>query len=327
MHKRSLPFEPSDPETLRAIPRACSDEREAILFLEGLRWNGKPFCPRTKCGSYDVYAMRDRASGERERHYRWRCRSCAKQFSVRTNTPMACTNLPAHVWMTALWMMTTSKKGVPALQIARMTGVTPKWALFLAHRIRHAVTDITPPRKLVGELQADECFIGGKPRNSNFKRKPKRATKTPVVAVVETGGEVRARVLKPSENVDAETLHAFLVDNADPNSRLMTDEWAGYRGLGQYFKGRHHRVNHSHYEYARKANGLTVTTNGIESFWSMLRRRMVVHHAVSVRHLARYVAEAQFAWNTRIFADADRLRMMVIRGEGKRLLYRRRKAA
>ena len=318
----------SDPATLRSIPKACSDEREAVVFLEQLRWNGKPFCPREGCASLDVYAMKDRKTGERERHYRWRCRGCGKQFSVRTNTPMADTNLPLRVWMTALWMQVTSKKGVPALQVARMTGVSYKWALFLCHRIRHAVAETGEAGKLVGVVEADECFIGGKPRLGNFGQRRVVKAKMPVIGVMARGGDVRAFVI-PQPTVHVEDTKAFLAENVDmARSHLVTDESALYRVARRSFS-RHSMVNHQYFEWARrsKATGFVATTNTIEGFWGLLKKRIgATHHAVSAAHLHRYVAEACFHWNTRQYADADRLRMAVIRGEGKRLLYRRRAA-
>lgn len=316
---------PSDKDELSAIPRACSDEAEAVAFLERLRWNGKPFCPREGCCSYDVYAMKDRKTGARERNFRLRCRGCGKQFSVRTGTPMEGTNLPLRVWLTALWMQVTSKKGVPALQVARMTGVSYKWALFLCHRVRHAVTDFQPGRKLAGTLEADECYIGGKPRHGNFGARRVKKPKTPVIAVMERGGDMRAQVMS-DEPVTRKTVHSFLNRHADERSHLMSDESALYSGMRQRFR-KHEMVNHAYFEWVRKpvrGGGPTVTTNTIEGFWGLLKKRIgATHHAVSVEHLPRYVAEACFHWNTRMFSDFDRLRMAVIRGEGKRLFYER----
>jgi transposase-like protein len=323
-------YVPSDPAMLRAVPKACADEREAVLFLEGLRWNGKPFCPRSECGSFDVYAMKDRKTGERERHYRLRCRRCRKQFSVRTGTPMEGTNLPLTAWLTALWMQVTSKKGVPALQVARMTGVSYKWALFLCHRVRHAVTDTEGARKLSGDIEADEAYIGGKSRRGNFDANYKFSPKIPVVAVLERGGEVRAQVMC-DEPMNMKSVQSFMIAETSEDSRLSTDESSLYRGLGYHYKGKHHRVNHRYFEWVRwpsRDSSFAVTTNTVEGFWGLLKKRIgATHHSVSLRHMHRYVSEACFLWNTRHFSDGDRLRMAVIRGEGKRLYYRRHVAA
>lgn len=321
------PATPANEITAGAIA-ACQTEADATAFLELLRWNGKAECPR--CRSANVYAMQNAAGTGREPAFRWRCRekACHKKFSVRTGTPMERTNIPLRVWLQVLWLQVTSKKGIPSLQIARMTGLSYKSALFLTHRVRHAVSGAE--RKLTGDVEADESYFGGVPRKANNRAKPPVVKdKMAVVGIVErgAGGLVRA---KPIAEVTAETLAEFVTASAQTGGRLFTDDLSAYRKVGRKFRG-HRAVIHSAGEYARRSlknPGLVIHTNTIEAFWSLLTKRIgATHHAVSAKHLEKYIQEACFHWNTRGYDDGDRLRMAVIKGEGKHLAYQRHVAA
>ncbi len=171
------------------IPMACADEDVAVAFLEDLRWGDNPCCPR--CGDCDVYQMRSRGGG-REKGYRWRCRGCKQQHTVRTGTVMEDSRIPLRVWCHAYWRAASSKKGVSALQIKRETGISYKSALFLMHRIRWAMAD-NGSGLLDGQVEADETYVGPRGRRGS---KPGRSTelKTPVFAAIQRDGEVRARV-------------------------------------------------------------------------------------------------------------------------------------
>lgn len=190
------------------IPAACVDETKAVEFLEKQRWCDDPKCPR--CESKDVYQMRDRKTGERNKDFRWRCRGCGKQYTVRTGTVFEDSRIALTHWCLAFWRACSSKKGVSALQIKRETGLTYKSALFLMHRIRWAMAN-TPEGKLRGTVEVDETYVGGKPRASKpiyrpvYKGRPElgmkrykgrapdfQDRKTPVVALVERGGRVKA---------------------------------------------------------------------------------------------------------------------------------------
>jgi len=315
-------------EASRAIlddaPKACMDELAAVEFLERMRWPEGVCCPR--CGDVNVYAMKGRRSGKREAHYRWRCRGCKRQFSVRTATVMEQTNIPLRHWCMALWLHTSGRKGVAATQISRMTGVSYKWALFMCHRIRHAMTQ-DGKGKLKGEVEADEAYIGGRFRRKNrHARKPKfnQWDKTPVLGIVQRGGELRA---KPVKRITGGNVRHFVKSNVDESATFCTDDLRLYREIGRGFKGGHIAVEHQIFEYVRyprAGSGTTVVghTNTLESFWSHLKRKLDgVHHSVSERHLGRYVDEAVFNWNTRGIGDGERLRLVVKKTEGKRLVY------
>ena len=194
-------------------------------------WNGtggKDIPDAPHCGDTNVYQMQA-AGGGREKYYRWRCRGCKQQFSVRTGTVYEDSRVPLRHWCYAFWRASTSKKGVSALEIKRHTGLSYKSALFLLHRIRYAMAP-AEAGQLGGTVEVDETYVGGKPRNKGPLSKRGRGTsKQPVVALVERGGEVRTRVIA---DVSTRTLTAAIREHVRPSARIMTDEMASYRGIG-----------------------------------------------------------------------------------------------
>lgn len=286
-------------------------------FFERLRWGGDPACPR--CGDTAVRQMQDK-DGNRNKRFLWRCYGCKRQFTVRIGTVYEDSPIPLRIWCHAFWRACSSKKGVSALQIKRETGVSYKSALFLMHRIRLAMRiDPTTPRKLSGTVEADETFVGGKPRYRGTQRGPRKAkfghasVKPPVFAVVERGGEVRAAVIT---SVTKDNLAANLRRFVDLRSRLITDEERGYMAIGPEFEGGHDTVKHSSYEYVRG----DVHTNTIEGFFSLIKRGIYgTYHAVSRKHLHRYVDEFAFRYNTRWLDDGERTLQAIRKADGKRL--------
>lgn len=139
---------------LDAMRDACADEARAVEFLEARRWGDSPRCPRDGCRSTAVKRMKDRTTGGRERHYRWRCKSCNRMFSVRTGTTFEESRLKLKVWVYAIWRASSSKKGCSALELSRQMEITHKSALFVLRRIRHGMGVVTAP-PLNGTLEAD----------------------------------------------------------------------------------------------------------------------------------------------------------------------------
>lgn len=314
------------------VPRACSDELAAVEFLESLRWDGEFSCPR--CGDTNVYQMQGRDGG-RERGYRWRCRGCGDQYTVRTGTVMEDSRIPLRFWVHAYWRAASSKKGVSALQLKRETGLTYKSALFLLHRIRWAMADSAPP-KLGGDVEVDETYVGGKPRRpveaskayqrtTGRKVKPGPSAdfvdrKIEVVALVSRDGQARAYV---AADVQGHNLKDAIREHVAPSATIHTDQLPRYKGIGKDFAGGHHTVNHSVKEYARRDGNRLVTTNTVEGFFALLKRGVIgTYHAVSKKHLHRYVSEFEFRWNHRRIDDGARVKKLIQAGEGKRLRYR-----
>ncbi len=292
--------------------------------MERQRWGETPACPR--CGDTDVVQMRAK-DGSRNARYLWRCHGCKQQFTVRVGTIMEDSPIALRHWCYAFWAACAGKKGVSALQIQRQTGLSYKSALFMMHRIRYAMTPDFAPPKLSGIVEADETYVGGKKphltreqrlelRAQGYKRMPKGPdTKTPVMALVQRGGEVRAMVVP---TITANNVREVLVRNIDPSARLMTDDAKVYRRVGKPFAS-HESVNHSLYEYVRGE----IHTNTVESFFSRLKRQLYgTHHAVSPKHLHRYVAEVAFKHNTRWFEDGERTVRAIQGADGKRLRYK-----
>lgn len=326
-------------DTIAALPAACANEGAAVAFLESQRWDSEPVpCPH--CGAVgNCYQMKDR-TGARSKRFLWRCKDCGKTFTVRTGTVFAESLIPLSKWCHALWATASAKNGISALELMRRIQVTYKTALFMAHRIKHAMGhDPRTDPKLSGVVEADETYVGGKPRyksDSTFQgplpigkfskqplypytpsRRGRSLThRVPVFAVVERGGEVRTRVIA---NVTAANIRDALLDHTEPSkSALMTDDFPSYRAVGKPF-GAHGIIRHSVREYVRG----DVHTNTIEGFFSRVKRKLIgTHHAVSRKHLHRYMGEAAFIYNTRDLNDGERTVALIRRTEGKRLMYR-----
>ncbi|HYL90627.1 MAG TPA: IS1595 family transposase [Burkholderiales bacterium] len=306
----------NDP-VIESLPLACANEEAAVEFMEKQRWGDHPACPF--CGSLAVYKMMDsKEPSKRQANFRWRCKEkeCHAQFTVRVGTVFEESRIPLKHWAFAFWRAATSKKGISALEIHRQTGVSYKSALFMLHRIRHAMdeTDIEP---LNGIVEVDEVYIGGKPRRihgTRFTDAKTKDRKTPVIGMIERGGRVRPKVLA---DVNAENLKAAINANIARGSRIMTDDLPSYRGLKRD-GWQHEFVKHSMYEFVRG----DVTTNAIEGFFGLMKRGINgIYHSVSKKHLHRYLSEYQFRFNNRDLTDGERAVAAIKAAQGKRLTY------
>jgi transposase-like protein len=296
---------------LEALKNASVSETLAVEFLEKQRWSGEPACPR--CGSVEVYMMMGR-DGSRNKDYRWRCRGCAEMFTVRTATVFEETRLPLRVWVYAIWKACSSKKGISALQLSREMEITHKSALFILRRIRHGLGELNEPK-----LTVDEVYVGPrKPRYKGISKQGRGTLKTPVIGMVQRGGDVRFQML---EKITAENLSNFIAENADRSCRIITDEYNLYNKVGRAFEGGHHVVKHSAGEYVKA--GTDVHSNSIEGVFSLIRRGVMgTFHSVSKKHLPNYLNEFQFRWNTRKLDDGQRVSAAIKKIDGKRLEYR-----
>ena len=297
--------------TLAGLLRLFPDDAAAERWFVEQRWGDEPWCPH--CGSVNV----------REDHkhptmsHRCREKECRKHFSVRTESVMARSKLGYQEWVIAIFLLTTSLKGVSSMKLHSDLGITQKSAWHLAHRLREAWTE-AQAATFGGPIEADETFMGGKRRNmSNASRKLLANTgrgavgKTAIVGVKDRPTKkVRAKV---TEKLDAAALQGFVIEHAAAGASVYTDEATAYTGLPN-----HETVRHSVSEYVRGQ----VHTNDMESFWSMLKRGYVgVYHKMSPKHLDRYVTEFVGRQN---FRDADTIDQMgcVAKGLlGKRLQY------
>ena len=253
------------------------DNASARKWMEDLRWTeGERHCPH--CGSCKTKTVPN------EKPMPYHCGDCRKYFSVKTGTVMQSSKIGLQKWVIAIYLMSTSLKGVSSMKLHRDLGVTQKTAWFLAQKIRQGWLEGQDDDKLDGIVEVDETYIGGKSKNMHAKDRKARkqySNKATVVGAIERDGEVRVAHIKK------EQAPAFVQENVCPeNSIVMTDAAVVYRQLDEDFE--HESVNHSIGEYVR---GKT-HTNGIESFWATLK--------VVTRHISQDELQALVTLHRRI---------------------------
>jgi transposase-like protein len=288
---------------------------KAREYLEKLRWPNGPVCPH--CGSVAAHYV---LNGKAHRPGLLKCKDCREQFSVTVGTVFERSKIKLNVWLQAVYLMSSSKKGFSAHQLHRTLGVTYKTAWFMAHRIREAMKD-TDTGLLGGPgssgiVEADEVYLGkakGQGKGAHYDSKQK------VVALVERKGRVRAYHVA---NVTVANLKPILKGQIDASARLMTDSAGVYEKIGKSFAS-HETVNHARGEYARG----DVTTNTVEGYFGILQRGLRgVYQHVSPEHMHRYVNEFSFRYNNRSsrgVEDHERAAVLLQSIGGKRLTYRR----
>ena len=290
------------------------NEEGAYAFVEAHVWRDGRFCPH--CG---VIGESGKLRGKSTRIGVYKCYACRKPFTVKVGTIFESSHVKLHIWLQAIFLMCSSKKGISSNQLHRTLGVTLKTAWFMSHRIREAMREgKLPIGGMGGEgkfVEADETYIGGKAKNRAYKEPP---AKEAVVALVERNGRVASFHVP---NVTAANLKPILVEQISPKSHLRTDESGVYWSVGEGFAS-HRTVNHSASEYVRG----DAHTNTVKGYFSILKRGIVgVYHHVSEAHLKRYLAEFDFRYNERLALRVDdgERAIRALRGIiGKRLTYR-----
>jgi len=293
--------------------RMFPDDKAAEGWIAAIRWPDGPICPHCKATNVQC--------GAKHPNMNYRCRKCRKFFSVRTSTVMQNSNLGAQKWVVAAYMLTTNLKGDSSMKLHRDLDITQKSAWHLAHRIRE--TWDRGERLFGGPVEVDETYIGGKRKNMpNHIRKELTGRgptgKTAVVGAKDR--ETNEEAAKAVESTDKETLQGFVKDHADLQATVYTDDAGAYETL----PFEHESVKHSVSEYVRgKAH-----TNGVESFWSMLKGGYVgTYHKMSPKHLQRYVNEFSGRHNVRMADTLDQMELTMRRMVGKRLRYKDLKKA
>lgn len=297
------------PRTLKEAITYFADPDNCVTYMVAKRWPNGVTCPT--CGSLKVTYD---ATGRR-----WQCAShhAKRKFSLKTGTILEDSPIGLDKWLPVIWLVTNCKNGVSSWEIHRAMGVTQKTAWFMLQRARLALQGKNGG-KLSGEIEADESFIGGKARNMHAKERAEKIHgrgpdgKAIVAAVLERGGQIRAKVVKTRRKVDVQ---ALVRENVEAGSKLYTDALKSYDGLDEFT---HQVVDHA-IEYV---NG-NVHTNGCENFWSLLKRGLKgTYVSVEPFHLHRYIDEQAFRYNNRKdMNDSERFDLAVSQIVGKRLTY------
>jgi transposase-like protein len=298
--------------------------QEAIAYFENpdncreyvvaRRWPNGVECPT--CGCKDVVFLANQN--------RWQCRNkhSKRQFSLKTGTIYEDSPLGLDKWLVATWLVSNCKNGVSSCEVGRALNITQKTAWFMDHRIRFSL-GMGPGNKLSGQVEADETFIGGKARNMHKDKRAEKITgtggkdKTAVMGILErgpksVGSKVRVKIV---DNTKRKTLQSEIREHVLAGSAVFTDALKSYEGLNEF---QHEVVDHA-VEYVRGE----VHTNGLENFWSLLKRGIHgTYVSVEPYHLFRYLDEQAFHYNNRKgLNDGDRFDIAVRRIFGKRLTW------
>src|SRR5258706_7282232 len=299
------------PKTLQQAIRYFSDEQVCIDTVAALRWPNGPVCP--KCGNGEHYFL-----GTQKR---WKCKKWSKQFSVKVGTIFEDSPIPLDKWLAALWMLVNCKNGVSSYEVGRDLGITQKSAWFVLHRLRLAL-QMGSMERMGGvgkEIEVDETSIGGAARFMHPQRRkrmiPERGVKdkTAVLGIMERGGQVRVMMIP---NRKKHALQANIRAHVKAQSAIYSDALLSYQGLKGDFA-------HQEIDHAESYVDGQVHTNGLENFWSLLKRGLKgTYISVEPFHLFRYLDEQVFRYNFRSL-EHDGLRFEHVASHlfGKRLTY------
>ena len=285
-------------------------EEAATKWFEDVIWGGQRCCG--KCGSTNTHDV----PNAKPMPY-W-CTDCRSYFSVRTGTPIARSNVPLRKWVIAIYLCLTSLKSVSSMKLHRDIGVSQPTAWFMLHRIREAWTsDGDGP--FDGPVEVDETYIGGRKKNMSKAKRREAFGRGPAGKTMVMGAKDRETnrvVAQVIERKDRETMQGFIAEHATPGAKVYTDTAGGYSGMTGFD---HEKVNHNVAEYVR---GMA-HTNGVESFWSMLKRaHKGTFHKISPKHLQRYASEFAGKHNVRDSGTLAQMRDTVAGLVGRNLLYR-----
>lgn len=297
------------PKTLQEAILYFADQDTCTTFMAQLRWPDGVTCPH--CEGKAVSYLSTRRT--------WKCmnKACHKQFSVKVGTLMEDSAIKLDKWLAAIWLIADAKNGISSYEIMRALGITQKSAWFLLHRIRLAMQAGTF-EKLSGQVEVDETYIGSLARNMHGDKREAKIKgtggngKVAVMGLLERNGKVRAKVIADATRA---TLHEEVKQHVEQGAELFTDGWKAYSGL-------HEDYIHQVIDHAEKYVEGQIHTNGIENFWSLLKRGIKgTYVSVEPFHLFRYLDEQTFRFNTRKGKDADRFIQTVKQIAGKRLTY------
>ena len=284
-------------KSVHQLIKSLHDKKSCMEFLEKHRWQGVPICPH--------------CNHQSEKHYRltngsvfnglYKCRCCKRRFNVLTGTMFHGSNVSLDKWFYAISVFLSHKKGISSVQLSKDIGVTQKTAWFMLNRIRCNLKNSIPEmfESLNTEVQVDETYVGGKTKGRFWQNQGRSLKqKVPVVGLL-TNDKVYTFVVKDTEGP---TLKGLIYYCVKPGTTVVTDGWQGYRGLSAYYN--HKVVRHTKGIYVNKEG---YHTNGIEGFWSHLKRGVKgIYHSVSRKWLETYCNEYAYRYNTRKITDVNR---------------------
>lgn len=284
------------------------DDETSKAYYEQLRWGSTPACPH--CGNAGKIYRTNRG---------FKCgeKTCLKKFSVISGTIFENTKISLRLWFAAMYLISTSKKGVSSLELAEQLGVTQKTAWFINHRIREMLTD-SHTDQFTDVVQIDETLVGGKNKNRHADKKHRNSqgasTKTVVFGARGLNGKIRTLVIP---NTEINTILPVMNEWIEKGAIMVTDEARQYKkSLDVDFF--HVSVNHTDGQYVNGA----FTTNSIENFWSTFKRGIIgIYHYVSPKHLQRYATEFEYRYNNREDSGVTKFNTALIGADLKRLTY------
>ena len=300
------------PTTLLEAIKHFSDADRCHAHVVEQRWPNGVFCP--VCGSPVKSFLKSEKSFQCSKAHPKR------KFTVKTGTVMEDSPLSLEIWLTAMWLIVNAKNGISSYEIHRALGITQKTAWFLLHRIRYIMKNGTM-EKLGFDVEVDETYIGGKARNMHKHVKAEKikgtggagSGKAVVMGMLERGGKV---VTKHIEKPDGKTLKGHIRANVDKGATISTDALPSYKGLSSEYV-------HGVVDHAVAYVGGSIHTNGLENYWSLLKRTIGgTYVSVEPFHLRRYLDEQSFRYNERGMNDGGRFSMVASQVAGKRLTYR-----
>jgi transposase-like protein len=300
--------------TLIQIIDRFPDDEAARQHLESVLWPDGVVCPHCQCRDQAKFSEIAANPAKKVRAgLRW-CSECKSQFTVTIGTIFEDSHIPLRKWLIAWYLLCSSKKGISSLQLKRILEIgSYQTALFMSHRIRHALRETGHGEKLSGTIEADETFLKSAKGDGR-----KTGVKVTVMAMVQRGGPVRSKVMP---TVNGANLKQAIRENVQICSEVHTDMNSGYCGLEPKFT--HKTIKHAAGEYSRHEGENVVTTASVESWFSLLKRGIVgTFHHVSVQHLPLYLAEFEHRHDCRKMTDGERTDVGLTKAAGKRLIYK-----
>lgn len=317
------------------LQKAFPNEQACIDYLEHIIWAGTPVSP------FDSDSKVYKCSNNR-----YKCKNTGKYFNIKTKTFLENTKIPLQKWLFALWIITSYKKGISSIQLAKTIGITQKSAWFMAQRIR-ACFGIENNNELEGVVEVDESFFGGKNKNRHKDKKVAQSQgrsfkdKTPALGMLQRAEveiverphkiipnkTVKEKITKKSSKLNAivipntqgKVIQPLIKSHVKLNTKLITDEWHAYKGLGSIYN--HGIVDHSKKEYVN-LNDSSIYSNGIEGVWGIMKRSYNgIYNWWSKKHMQKYLDEFVYRYNMKDHPDSDKFNWLIA-NSGVRTKYK-----